>query len=128
VTALVLALMMQAKSCPWMTQATADRIIGGQTALQVSPASCDFTRDKDFLRIEIFASSATPPNRCKSAAEPVKGIGNEAAICEGANSEQIVTGRVRERGFVLSLKAPFSRDLLRAKVRAAADLVSGNLY
>lgn len=126
-TLLVLALMTQAKACPWMTQATADRIVGGQTAVAVTSKNCEFSHEKDFLRIEIFPSTEHP-KRCKSASEAIKGIGNEAAVCDGANSEQVLIGRVREQVFVLTLKAPFSRDLLRAKIRAAADLVSGNLY
>jgi hypothetical protein len=131
VTALFLALMMGAKSCPWMTAATADRILGGQSTSAVSPKSCYFAHEKSFLRIEVFASS--PQLRpylkvCKSTPGFVKGIGNEAAVCDGSNSAQVAVGRVREQVFVLTLKAPFSRDLLRAKVRAVADLVSGNLY
>lgn len=130
-TAILLVLMMQAKSCRWITEATADRVVGAQTAVTLTPNGCNFSHQNDFLRIEVFASSPQLKpflKHCKSSPEPVNGIGNEAAVCDGGSSEQIAAGRVREHVFVLRLKAPFSRDLLRAKLRALADLVSGNLY
>lgn len=114
-----------------MNEGTAARIVGGQPDLSVTHSSCEFSHDKDHLRVEVIAPAAafrSYLSRCKSAAEPVKGIGNEAVVCDGEGAEQIGIGRVREQVFVLRLKAPFSRDLLRAKVRAAAEIVSGNLY
>jgi hypothetical protein len=131
VTALLFLLMAQGSTCPWMNGATAARIIGAHPAITAMPKSCEFSHDKDFLRMEIFAPAdpfRSYLSRCKSSPETVKGIGNEAAVCDGAGSEQIAIGRVKEQVFVLRLNAPFSRDLLRAKVRAAADIVSGNLY
>lgn len=128
---LFLSLLQAAKSCPWISDATVDKIVGGQVTPKITRTSCEFTHEKDYLRIEVFAPGSAFRSyfkSCKSSPEPVKGIGNEAVVCDGEHSEQIGIGRVRDDVFVLRLKAPFSRDLVRAKVRAAAELVSGNLY
>ena len=113
-----------------MTEATATKIVGAQTGLFLTSSSCEFKHDKDYLRIAIESQTlrSAIASQCKSGTEPVKGVGNEAVACDGAASEQLVVGRVREKVFTLRLEAAFTRDLLRAKVSAAAEIVSGNLY
>lgn len=111
----------------------------------IDDSDCTFTRHagpvSGQLRIEVRTMSdpakefASFTARCGFHATALKAVGNAANECSvagksGENTEEVV-GRVRDRAFVirLSLKDPaITPDLLRQKMRRAAEIVSGNLF
>jgi len=110
----------------------------------VDDSDCAYTRKSgpaSELRVEVrtmsepgkeFASYAA---RCAAPTTPLKAIGNEASVCTlddkaGHVLEQVV-GRVRERAFVIRLStsdSSITQSVLREKILAVAELVSGNLF
>ena len=114
-----------------MNDRTASGILEGPASVVASASTCEFSHESDRLLIEVYTAAApfrTYLNRCKSGAEPLKAIGNEAVLCDGDNPEQIAIGRVREQVFVLRLKTPAPKAQLREKLKGAAEIVAGNLY
>jgi hypothetical protein len=113
-----------------MNAETAAGILGGAVN---QTAACQFeTRASPpyTLRIEVGKS-----HKCRHAATPLKGIGNEAIACseEGANGEriQLVIGRVRDQTFEIRIATKdhsATAASLLEKARLAADQVSGNLF
>ncbi|MBV9761966.1 MAG: hypothetical protein JO340_15495 [Acidobacteriaceae bacterium] len=111
----------------------------------IDDSDCTFTRHSGSmtgeLRIEVrtmndpareFSNFAA---RCDPHGTALNAIGNEASECAvdgkaGENTEQVV-GRVRDRAFVIRLRVSgpsMPPELLREKVRKAAEIVSGNLF
>lgn len=109
-----------------MNAASAGGYLGG-TAHET--AACNFARPDASLTIEIKSGRVLTPDmaRCVSAAVPLKAIGNEAFACTGAGKE-LAIGRVRDQIFVITIVTGDKPDVLREKVRKAAEQVAGNLY
>lgn len=108
-------------SCPWMNAATAGGFLGGEVRTIVSgvnvegDSTCEFTHGDSMLRIAIHTMSHAPQDYagylalCGSTAVALTGIGNQAVRCvedSGTNKgEELIVGRVRERAFVIAIKA-----------------------
>jgi hypothetical protein len=124
--------------CPWLNAATAGGILGGPVRVEITPASCEFTRESGsremVLRIEVAPTSA-PHATCGAGAESLKAIGNEAHACAfsakpGWLAEQ-VTGRVRDQAFLVRLStndASTAPKTLREKACNIAEQVAGILF
>jgi len=131
-------------ACPWLTQGTAARVLGGDVLVdvQVSEAgegSCAFVRGADAktsLRIEV---SKTMLAGCGGDATQLKGIGNEALRCTlpatGDHVTEKISGRVRDRYFTLIMSRPGgtaahhrSNDAEDDAMEQAAESVAGNLF
>jgi len=124
--------------CPWLNAATAGGVLGGAPQFTVTPTSCEFIRrlngQESILRIEVTSVTA-PHEQCKSGAEPLKAIGNQAAACTyegkpGWTAEQ-VTGTVRDQAFLVRLATSdrtAASKTLREKVRNIAEQVAGILF
>jgi hypothetical protein len=148
------SLCLAANTCPWLTEATAGGLLGGDAtgafteAAGGQPAVCLFTSDapggKRTLRItvEVTAEAAarltTEEKNCGPDAAAIKAIGNEAETCtaddrKGAPGERVV-GRVRDQLFIITLSSTLkgdpvlTRDALKAKIYTAAEQVAGNLF
>jgi hypothetical protein len=108
--------------CPWMNAATAGGFLGGEVKTTVvgvtvnGDATCEFTRGADsMLRIAVHTMAHTPQefpsylSLCGAGPVTLKGIGNQAVQCipnSGASKgEELIVGRVRERAFVITIKA-----------------------
>jgi hypothetical protein len=140
--------------CPWMNEATASGLLGGDAvgaftdAAAGQPAVCTFTYDgqgaKRTLRITVevtpdaHARVMAAAQSCGSAASPMKAIGNEAMSCaaddrKGGPGERMM-GRVRDQAFTVTIASTLkndpelTRDALKAKIYTAAEQVSGNLF
>ena len=144
-----------ANNCPWINEATASGILGGDSvgALTEPGAAggqtiCEFTQQGDgfkrTLRITVELAS-NPHDRlvaveqiCGVDAAPLKAIGNEAQVCAAGDRKsgmgQRVLGRVRDQVFtitiVTTLKADpiLTNEALKARIVTAAEQVSGNLF
>jgi hypothetical protein len=141
-------------NCPWLNEATASGLLGGEAtgeftgASATAPAICTFT-EKDgavsrTLRITVQvepdykAVLKSAEEACGADALALQAIGNEAISCasddrKGALGQRVV-GRVRDQVFTIAITASakgdplLTRPILRAKIYTAAEQVSGNLF
>jgi hypothetical protein len=142
-----------ANNCPWMNEATASGLVGGDAAgafveSQGQPSVCSFTQHAGnvtrTLRISVEIA-ADPHARflalaqsCGSSAVPLPAIGNEALVCPtDPNIDEVgeqVMGRVRDQVFTITLSSSLKSDPvlnkadLKIKINTAAEQVSGNLF
>jgi hypothetical protein len=139
------ALCPAAETCQWLNAATAGRILGGPSTLDVThPANrddavCTFKLQRGGaaeLRIEVMTME-TPrteftahAEQCGADSAPLTGIGNEAVVCSKPHAARVV-GRVRNRIFVVQFTAgdsPAAAAEMRDKAREVAETVAGNLF
>jgi len=108
--------------CPWMNAATAGGFLGGEAKAAVTgvtvegDATCAFkVGTGSMLRIAVHTMTHTPEEfprylaLCGGGSASLKGIGNEASQCMPkageSKGEELIVGRVRDRVFVISIKA-----------------------
>lgn len=144
-----------ANNCPWMTEATASSLLGGDAvgaytaAVGAAPAVCTFTRSNPEatrtirVSVEIVSTSphehlATMEQTCGAHAEALQAIGNEAVFCStktpDASATELALGRVRDQVFTITLATSLkgdrelTTDVLKAHLYTAAEQVAGNLF
>ncbi len=121
--------------CPWLNNATAAGVLGGQVTLRKIADVCIFTSTFSQLGIDVHTASLPYKLVCGPNSTPLKAIGNEAIACSpeeknGKISEQ-VAGRVRDRAFVVRITSTdrsIPRSAFREKVRSVAEQVAGALF
>jgi|HubBroStandDraft_1064217.scaffolds.fasta_scaffold06884_5 hypothetical protein len=142
-----------ANNCPWMNEATASGLVGGDAVgsfveSQGQPSVCSFTQHAGnvtrTLRISVEIA-ADPHARflalaqsCEGSAVPLPAIGNEALVCPtDPHSDEFgeqVLGRVRDQVFTITISSSLKSDPvlnkadLKIKINTAAEQVSGNLF
>jgi hypothetical protein len=143
-----------ANNCPWLTEATASGLIGGEaagsftSAAGTQPAVCTFTQKSEGavrtltitveLSTEPHARMVSVAQACGAGAQPLNAIGNEAVYCSadlrrGEFGERAV-GRVRNQVFTIDLNSTMkddpilTRDALISRIYTAAEQVAGNLF
>lgn len=149
------AVCKAANTCPWINEATASGILGGDAVGELTggldnggTAVCEFTQQGDGFKrtlqitVELAPDShsrlSTIEQSCGSDAVPLKAIGNEALVCaaddrKSGQGERVV-GRVRDQVFTITIKTTMKADPiltrmeLKSRVTAAAEQVSGNLF
>jgi hypothetical protein len=143
-----------ANNCPWINEATASGILGGDAVGQFTEAApgqtrvCVFTQENAGFRHTLLVSvevAADPHERlgmvaqiCGSNAAPLKAIGNEAMTCSASDHSSAmgehIVGRVRDQVFTITLSTTLkndpvlTRDALKIRIFTAAEQVSGNLF
>ena len=92
-------------------------------------ATCVFETAHAQLTIEVATGAhSSLLKRCGADRSAVSAIGNEAVECR-AGGEEVVVGRVRDRGFSVRLRsAEMSKGVLRNKALHAAEQVAGILF
>lgn len=139
-------------TCPYMNEATAAGILGGEVKGSFISASkdnddgsCSFKRTQQSGQAELRIDVTTMTDhatqfakylaQCKGRRSPLTGIGNEAVVCSESGKDamriELVVGRVRERAFVITLRTSdhtLTEAGLRAKSLSAAEQVSGFLF
>jgi hypothetical protein len=145
----------QAKNnCPWINEATASGLLGGDAvgdfaeASAGQPAVCTITQTgAGFTRTLRITVEVTPDTHarwesaaqaCGKNAAPLLAIGNEASMCalDNRNSglAELVVGRVRDQLFTITLSTTLKDDLiltrmaLKEKAYTASEQVAGNLF
>ena len=143
-----------ANNCPWLTEATASGLIGGEAvgsytaAAGTQPAVCTFVQKNEGavrtltitveLSTEPHTRMASVAQACGAGAETLNAIGNEAVYCaadlrRGQLGERAV-GRVRNQVFTIDLNSTLkddpilTRDALKSRIYTAAEQVAGNLF
>ncbi len=133
-----------ATMCPWLTQGSAAKILGGDVSVSVISAnetegSCTFSRRQGaavyLFEVSVHKAAGTG---CPADGTKLRGIGNEAILCrmERSPSETVeeVSGRVRDLYFSVSLgihgpkSSAMTIEAQREGVNQAAEQVAGNLF
>lgn len=129
--------------CPWLTQGSAVRALGGDVSITVSVSStgegsCEFKVQHETLNsLEIIVSKAKLPT-CPAESAKLIGVGNEAVRCRllGSNGKttEMVSSRVRDVHMTVTLttygeKIPAeTSDRQRDILEQIAEQVAGSLY
>ncbi len=142
------------EKCPWMNDATASDLVGADVSgiFPGSPGdshSCTFTvrsgRKERTLQITVEVTGnahaeylMSLKRSCRSAAQPLSAVGNEAATCSILHrkmvTEEKALGRVRNQVFTISLGTSIRNDpiltpaMLAMKIDAATEQVAGSLF
>jgi hypothetical protein len=125
-------------TCPWLTQGSASRALGGDVSTKVSVSdkgegSCRFLREQrspDALKILVSKNALAS---CPAQSTELKGIGNQAAMCRVKGLE-MVSGRVRDLHFTVTLTSRGQRtpaklpDVQEDALEQIAEQVAGNLF
>jgi len=130
-------------SCPWLTEGSAAKALGGDVSVTVKVAnagegSCKFARQQDAPNsLEILVSKASLSS-CPTGSIRLTGVGNEASECKlqspHGEASEMVSSRVRDMNFTVTLaeqehrshtKSMDERDDVAAQI---AEQVAGNLY
>jgi hypothetical protein len=143
-----------ANNCPWLNEATASGLLGGeavgafQVASSAQQAICTFTERIDGatrtlqIRVEAASDSAARlkslEKSCGPDIAPLAAIGNEAVSCSaddpGKRTAEEAMGRVRDQVFLIQISSTLrkdpilTRDNLITRIHSAAEEVSGNLF
>jgi len=129
--------------CPWLTEGSAARALGGKVSVTVKVSDtgeglCKFSRQQESPdALEILVSKATLPT-CPAESTSLKGIGNEAATCRPHSSRtdsvEMISSRVRDRHFTVTLTARAQKTPTKPSdpqddpLEQIAEQVAGNLY
>jgi hypothetical protein len=125
-------------TCPWLTQGSASRVLGGDVSTKVSVSdtgegSCRFLREQSSpgtLKVLVSKSALAS---CPAESKELKGIGNQAAMCR-VNGVEMVSGRVRDLHFTVTLtsreqKSPVKLpDVQEDALEQIAEQIAGNLF
>jgi hypothetical protein len=140
-------------TCPWINNATASGLLGGETQPSITldstgrAGACSFTfqRHQKLLVLNVAVQvNAEPPVHlassamgCTSETSTVAAIGNEALACrsdrDGRFGERII-GRVRDSVFTITLSSTGERNVrldrarMKSSLLTAAEQVAGNLF
>jgi hypothetical protein len=130
-------------TCPWLTQGSASRALGGDVSETVSVSdtgegSCSFLRRQSPLGDLKVVVSKTVVASCPAGSTELKGIGNEAARCKAPGSHSgrvaMVSGQVRDLHFTVTLSSPGQKnpvkisDVQEDALEQIAEQIAGNLY
>ncbi|MGD0548780.1 MAG: hypothetical protein ABR991_13315 [Terracidiphilus sp.] len=143
-----------ANNCPWINEATASGLLGGNAVGELTTAGaggmnyCEFIAQsagyKRTLRVSVEVAPDTQVKLealvlvCGIDAVRLKAIGNDAFACaaidqKSGQGERII-GRVRDQLFTIAIFTTLkndpvlTRETLRVRINAAAELVAGNLF
>ena len=139
--------------CPWLNEATARGILGGDVTLNVKlddqgAGVCKFSRRQGTttheLRISVDLMTDIPKQfpahlaQCPPKSPPLPATGNEAFTCTTHTKEthyaELVVGRVRNQAFAVSLSSTVQDDSSmtqkerREKTNLVAEQVAGILF
>jgi hypothetical protein len=139
--------------CPWLNEATARGILGGDVTLIVKlndrgAGVCKFTRRQGAatheLRISVDLMSDIPKQfpthlaQCPPKSPALPATGNEAVTCTTHTKEnhyaELVVGRVRNQAFTISISSTTQDDPsmtqkeCREKTNQIAEQVAGILF
>lgn len=130
-------------SCPWLTEGSAAKALGGNVSVvvamkNVDDGSCKFVRQQesaDFLEILVSKAALTT---CPAENIRLQGIGNNAARCKLPASHkevvEMVSSQVRDLHFTVTLTYRRQENLTKPAeaqediLEQIAEQIAGNLY
>ena len=121
--------------CPWLTQGSAAKYLGGDVSLKLSSPGtpkrfCRFVQEQSQESLEILVSKDALLS-CPAASAALRGVGNQASMCKGPGARaEMVSGRVRDFFFTVThtsraKKTSSAQDDALAQI---AEQVAGNLF
>jgi hypothetical protein len=128
--------------CPWLTQGSAARLLGGDVSIKVSVSdtgegSCRFVQEGSHNTLEILVSNAALTS-CPTGSTGLQGIGNQAAKCNAPGSHSgsgyMVSGHVRDLHFTVTQTARGQKRPVKLSavqqdaLEQVAEQIAGNLY
>jgi hypothetical protein len=122
-------------SCPWLTQGSAAKFLGGEVSLKLSSPDtpkrfCRFVQQQPQDSLEIVVSKVALVS-CPAGSTALRGVGNQAAMCKGPGAHaEMVSGRVREFFFTVTHRS-LARKMIDPQddaLEQIAEQVAGNLF
>lgn len=130
-----------ANVCPWMTQGSAARLLAGDIIASIQAVDdkhgdCIFSRADGRTSYTLHIAVGGEANvACPRGSAQLKGIGNEAYLCNvqrsSSGATEKVSSRVRDILFTVTLTERgvlMSNDARRDVLDQAAEQVAGNLF
>ena len=132
--------------CPWLTEGSAARALGGEVSVTVKVSECgegsaDFRGSRVRTIPSRFSSAKLRCPRVHRRAQHSKGIGNEAAEMQASGSRtatavEMISSRVRDLHFTVTLTTRAQKNLSKTRrphqdrcaLEQIAEQVAGNLY
>ena len=139
--------------CPWINEATARGILGGEVKMTVNitpraDGECKFSRQQGnaVFQLRISVEKMTDVAKqfpaylalCPPNSPPLRAVGNEAVMCtteikDSEYSENVVS-RVREAALIVNVsssipnQSQLTKQMRRDKANLVAEQVAGNLF
>jgi len=123
-----------AKVCPWVTQGSADVVLGGDStaAVEVSQSGqgvCSFRLDQggstNTLRVAVGRSAE---GSCPAGSPALRGIGNEATMCTVRRSHSEVVETIFSITIRRKSSQPPEVGHFEDAIKQIAEQVAGNLF
>ena len=125
--------------CPWLTEGTAATALGVDVLATVNVSDsgegvCKFSgKPSSADSLEIMVSKASLPT-CPEGSRELKGIGNEAMRCTHGHVVEMISSRVRDLHFTVTITSHRQKNDAKADelqndpLEQVAEQVAGSLY
>lgn len=125
--------------CPWLTEGTAATALGADVSATVNVSDsgegvCKFSGEPGSAEsLEIMVSKASLPT-CPVGSRELNGIGNEATRCAHGRGVEMISSRVRDFHFTVTMASRRKKsdakpdDPQNDSLEQVAEQVAGSLY
>jgi hypothetical protein len=119
-------------TCPWVTEGSAAKVLGGEVHAILNVASptqgtCTFVntaRPQEQLKVLVGAANVPA---CPAGSAKVIGVGDQASRCHLPHSAQMISGNVRTVDMAITLSGSSGNQSDDA-IQQIAEQVAGNLF
>jgi hypothetical protein len=118
-----------APACPWVTEGSAVKALGGPVHAILNVASptlgtCTFVKTaRPQEQLKVLVGAGNLPS-CPAGSAKVIGVGDQASRCHLPHSAQMISGNVRAVDMAITLSGNLSDDA----IQQIAEQVAGNLF
>ena len=118
-----------ATTCPWLTEGSAAKVLGGPVHVILNVASatqgtCTFVKTaRPQEQLKVLVGAGNVPS-CPAGSAKVVGVGNQASRCHLPHSAQMISGNVRAVDMAITLSGNQTEDA----IQQIAEQVAGNLF
>jgi hypothetical protein len=116
-------------TCPWLTEGSAAKVLGGQVHVILNVASstqgtCTFVKTaRPQEQLKVLVGAGNIPS-CPTGSAKVIGVGDQASRCHLPHSAQMISGNVRTVDMAITLSGNQTEDA----IQQIAEQVAGNLF
>ena len=117
-----------APACPWVTEGSAAKVLGGPVHAILNVASptqgtCTFVKTaRPQEQLKVLVGAGNVPS-CPAGSAKVIGVGDQASRCHLPHSAQMISGNVRAVDMAITLSGSQPEDA----IQQIAEQVAGNL-
>jgi hypothetical protein len=118
-----------ATTCPWLTEGSAAKVLGGEVHVILNVASptqgtCTFVKTaRPQEQLKVLVGAGNIPS-CPAGSARVIGVGDQASRCHLPHSAQMISGNVRAVDMAITLSGNPTEDA----IQQIAEQVAGNLF